>query len=107
MTKDIKNVFTVVDLMDCELIDHDPVDDETDVPLTGIYELKGNSEDIIEIVQDCFEDDDPMWTIDTLADEIKLGDIVVYMGSRMTVDCIDKYPESDGTFLLSVMMVSE
>ncbi len=104
MSKQDFNRFEIVDLCDCELIDKDPQDDEEEVQLTGLWELTGHSEDIIEITQQDFEDEDPHWTIEQLADELMEGDHVTYKDSVMIVQAMEKYPDGDGGFNLSVML---
>ena len=104
MNKTEFNRFEITDLVDCELVDKDPQDDGEEVQLTGLWELTGHSEDVIEIIQQDFDDEDPYWTIEQLADELALGDQVTYMGSVMTVQSMERYPDGDGGFNLSVML---
>ena len=107
MSKNIVGVFEIIDLDECELIDKDPHDDDTSVPFTGLYELTGHCEDTIEIVEQDFDDEDPIWTVEELADELKLGDIVIYKGSKMVVQSMEKYDDGEGGFNLSVMLTDE
>ena len=107
MSKNIVGVFEIIDLDECELIDKDPCDDDTSVPLTGLYELTGHCEDTIEIIEQDFDDEDPVWTVEELADELKLGDIVIYNGSKMIVQSMEKYDDGEGGFNLSVMLTDE
>ena len=107
MSKNTVGVFEIIDLDECELIDKDPRDDDTSVPLTGLYELTGHCEDTIEIIEQDFDDEDPVWTIEELADELKLGDIVIYKGSKMVVQSMEKYDDGEGGFNLSVMLTDE
>ena len=107
MSKNTVGVFEIIDLDECELIDKDPHDDDTFAPLTGLYELTGHCEDTIEIIEQDFDDEDPVWTIEELADELKLGDIVIYNGSKMVVQSMEKYDDGEGGFNLSVMLTDE
>jgi hypothetical protein len=107
MSKNTVGVFEIIDLDECELIDKDPHDDDTSVSLTGLYELTGHCEDTIEIVEQDFDDEDPIWTVEELADELKLGDIVIYKGSKMVVQSMEKCDDGEGGFNLSVMLTDE
>lgn len=107
MSKNTVGVFEIIDLDECELIDKDPHDDDTFVPLTGLYELAGHCEDTIEIVEQDFDDEDPIWTVEELAEELKLGDIVIYKGSKLIVQSMEKYDDGEGGFNLSVMLTDE
>jgi hypothetical protein len=107
MSKNTVGVFEIIDLDECELIDKDPHDDDRFVPLTGLYELAGHCEDTIEIVEQDFDDEDPIWTVEELAEELKLGDIVIYNGSKMVVQSMEKYDDGEGGFNLSVMLTDE
>ena len=107
MSKNIVGVFEIIDLDECKLIDKDPHDDDTFVPLTGLYELTGHCEDTIEIIEQDFDDEYPLWTVEELADELKLGDIVIYKGSKMVVQSMEKYDDGEGGFNLSVMLTDE
>ena len=107
MSKNITAVFTIIDLNECELVDKDPHDDEEYVPLTGLYELAGHCEDTIEIVEQDFEDEETFWTVEELADELKLGDTIIYKGNKMIVQSMEKYDDGEGGFNLSVMLTDE
>ena len=107
MSKNIVGVFEIIDLDECELIDKDPHDDDRFVPLTGLYELAGHCEDTIKIVEQDFDDEDPIWTVEELAIELKRGDIVIYKGSKMVVQSMEKCYDGSGGFNLSVMLTDE